>query len=566
MQVHSDSPRFARIVLIAVLIFAAAVLIVFRAREQTGDSLEYAQSARSGSLLFHPHHLLFNAVIRCFWNGIKVVFPSADPIAAGQSHNILWALITLAAVFVIVRRMTGSTGATVVFTLGLFVTAGIWQYATFIEVYVPSIGCLAVVLALLYLRRPGPPSFGLQAAIVALCVLGILYNQMVIFFVAALAVLWTPRFGFRAIRRTAGLIAAIGFLVLGAYIAAFLTTVFPKTPAGFVHWCLSYAFSPDPAWGSFQNISVIGLSREFLSFIRDVLFIPYAVLRPAAVLSGLICAGLTFFIVRSIIRRKPESNLRIALFLWILATTIFMWWFSPGGEELSIPLLLPVLLLVVRLLADAWESAADVWAVRRRIVCGAAAIAALIFIINLIGAVLPAHASRGFFYERAVLLQKSAPAEAAIFADFESTENLRFYFKRSGAVNENPVQFSFYRRLKLEPEMIPDPEKPVLVAAEYLSPQHKPAGIFGGDVQPREWREFIEWICGCEIRDGRVVAARKPSVIAGLPGYLLLSGERSPVDGLEGLFRSLDETTAAVAPDFAGSFSAWLRRHPEEAR
>lgn len=566
MHFRSDSPSVTRFILVAVLVFAAVVLVVFRCLEQTGDSLEYARSARSGSSLFHPHHLLFNSVVRCFWKGLRAVFPSVDPIAAGQVHSVLWALVALASVFTIIRRMTGSPGAAAVFALALFASVGFWQYATYVEIYVPSTGCLAVVLALLYLRRPGPPSFAFQAAIVAFCALGILYNQMVIFFVAALAVLWTPRLGFREIRRTAGLIAAIGFLVLGAYVAAFLTTAHPKTPAGLAHWCLSYAFSPDPAWGSFQNISLIGMSREFLGFARDVLFVPHALLRPAAVFSGLICAALTFFIVRSIVRRKPEMNLRTALFLWILATVFFMWWFSPGGEELSIPLLLPVLLLIVRLLADAWESASDVRAARRRILFGSAAAVALIFIINLAGAVLPAHASRGLFYERAVLLQKSAPAEAAIFADFESTENLRYYFNRSGAINENPVLFSFYRLMELEPDMIPNPERPVLVAAEYLSPETKPGGIFGGDVQPREWRMFIEWICGCEVRDGRVVAARTPSTIADLPGYLLLSGERHPVDGLGDLFRRLDEATAVANPPFSGSFSGWLRRHPERSR
>ncbi len=87
------------------------VLLLFRSEAQTGDSLEYARSIRSGADLFHPHHLLFNPVIRAVWTGMKVFRPGADPIEAAQAHNIFWALVTLAAVFGIVRRMTGSAGA-----------------------------------------------------------------------------------------------------------------------------------------------------------------------------------------------------------------------------------------------------------------------------------------------------------------------------------------------------------------------------------------------------------------------------------------------------------------------
>jgi len=566
LHIPSDSPSVARFVLITMLIFVAAVLVVFRALEQTADSLEYARSIRSGSNLFHPHHLLFNPVIRCFWKGTRAAFPSADPLTAGQVHNLLWALIMLASVFLIIRRMTGSSGAAVVFALALFAMVGFWQYATFVEVYIPSMGCLAVILALLYVPRSKPRGLGMQAAVVALFVLAILYNQMAVLFLPALAVFWTPRYGFREIRRTAGLIAAAGGVVLAAYVAAFFTTSHPRTAAGFVHWCLSYAFNPDPTWGSFGNISLIGMSKLFLSFARDVLFIPRTLLMPAAVAAGLICGALTFLILRSIARRKPESNLRIALFLWVFLAAAFMWWFSPAGHELSIPLLLPILFLIVRLSADAWESAADPRAVRRRLIAGAAVVAACVFIVNLAAVILPAHASRGIDYSRAVLVQKSVPAGAAIFADFWLVENLRYYFDRSDAIIDVDVLYSFYRFMELKPDMIPGPRKPVVVSAEFLSHDTKPGGIFGGDVQPREWQAFIEWICGCEIRNGRVIAARTPSAIADLPGYLLLSGERHPVDGLADVFRRLDEAMSVAAPSFSGSFSAWLRRHPERSR
>ena len=565
MAAHSESSYTARWLLAAVLVFAAAMMIVFRASEQTGDSLEYVQSARAGTQLFHPHHLLFNPLIRLCWKGLGLLFPSIDPITSGQVHNIFWALVLLACVFVLIHRMTASAAAAAFFTLAVFATVGVWRYATLIEVYIPSMACFALVLVLLY-RRPEPYSFGFQAAVVVLASLAILYDQMAIFFIIALAILWTPRFGGREVRKTIGLVAAIGAIVLGAYVSAFLTTGGPKTPAGFLHWCLAYAYNPDPSWGSWNNVSLIGMSKEFLSFAQNVIFVPRTVLIPIAVLSGLICGMLTFFIVRSLLRRKAETNFRAAMFFWLLATALFMWWFSPGGEELSIPLLLPVLLLIVRLLSDAWESSSDPARARRRISAAAVVVGAVVFAINLVGAVGPAHASRGEAYERAALLQKRAPAEAVIFTDFETAENLEYYFHRTRAINALPVLFSFYESRELEPAMIPDGSRPILASVENLHPGKMPAGIFGGDARPGEWRTFIEWICGCEIMDGRVIAARMPSAVPGLPECLLLSGERRPMDGLADLFQRLDETAASVAPSFAGSFSSWLKRHPEQAR
>lgn len=565
MRVQTDSPSAVRWLAVAVLVFAAAAMIVFRASEQTGDSLEYARSARTGTSLFHPHHLIFNPLVRLCWLGLRAVFPSVDPIAAGQVHNIFWALILLAAVFVLVRRMTGSGLAAAVYTAAFFSTIGVWRYATLVEVYVPSMACASVALVLLY-RRPERRSFRLQAAAVVFAALAILYDQMAVFFVVALAVLWTPRFGSRGIRRTAGRIAAAGGIVLGAYVTAFLATSGPPTPSGFLRWCLSYAYNPDPSWGTLSNVSLAGMAKEFLSFAQSVIVVPRTILIPVAALSGLLCGLLAFLIIRSIVRRRTDASFRTALFSWLFAAALFMLWFSPGGEELAIPFLLPAFLLIVRLLADDWESSPGVDRLRRRILTVSAAAGATILIVNFIGAVLPAHVSRGTAYEEAALLEKQAPAGAAIFTSYETAESLMYYFDRSPAVNLSPVLFSFYGSRPLEPGMIPDDQQPIFVSVESLRPGKSLAGLFDGDIRPGRWLAFIEWICGCEIRAGRIVAARVPAAAFGVPGYLILSGERSPMDGPGDLFRRLDEAAAAASSEYAGAFSAWLERHPEEGR
>jgi hypothetical protein len=233
---HLSARAVSTLILIAVLAFAAAVLIVFRVEAQTGDSLDYARSIRSGELLFHPHHLLFNPIVRGLWKGIAAVFPRASPIAAAQVHNIFWALIVLTAVFTIIRRMTGSAVAAALGSLALFSFLSFWQYATYVEVYLPTMGCLAVVLAALRAAPKERISVGLCGAITAVFALAVFYDQMSVFFSLPLVILLAGRLGKKGGWKAAGLLAAAGATVLAGYLFAFLTTSNPRTLAGFYHW------------------------------------------------------------------------------------------------------------------------------------------------------------------------------------------------------------------------------------------------------------------------------------------------------------------------------------------
>jgi len=609
--------------LIAVLAFAASVLIIFRSENQTGDSLDYARSIRTGEALFHPHHLLFNPIVRVVWIGLKVFFPGISPIAAAQVHNIFWALIVLTAVFGIIRRMAGSAAAAAVGTLALFSVLGFWQYATFAEVYLPTIGCLAVILALLHgVRRsaglhPGgnfprthpwiqsqervrqtegsplaiprldppttaaapdisrgatsavkarPLTFSLSLMIVALFALAVLYDQMSVFFAFPLVVLLAARFGKKRIFRVAGLMMASGLTVLAAYTAAFLTTSNPKTVSGFVHWCFSYAFHPDPSWGSWSNVSLLGVAKILLSFARNIMPIPRAFFLPAIIVSGLVLAILVLSALRAIIRRAPDRDFRLSFLLWIGSTTAFMWWFCPSGYELSIPLLIPFHFLAIHLILDVGVTAANSRKTPRLTMALASAAVTGLFVLNLFTAVLPAHTDRGDAYKRAVRIQNSAPAEAVVIADYFLRENLRYYFDRPKTLENTVILFSFFRNLKLPPEYILEESRPVLVPIAFIRPESEAAKPFQGDNHPREWRTFIEWLLGCEHRDGRVIAARDISTIEALSDYVLLSGERRPTDGLADLFRRLDGAVHGSAADSSEPFSNWLTRHPDLGR
>jgi hypothetical protein len=507
---------------------------------------------------------LFNPVIRVLWKGMIVFVPGVSPITAAQVHNIFWALVVLAAVFVIVRRMAGSIGAAALGSMALFSFLGFWQYTTYVEVYIPMMGCLAVLLAVLQATRPEGISAGSCGAIVVIFALAVFYDQMSVFFVFPLAVLLLERLGRRGVWKAVGLLAAAGMTVLAGYLFAFLTTSNPRTLAGFFHWCLSYAFQPDPSWGSWSNVSPLGAAKLLLSFARITLPIPRPLFLPAVICSGITAAVLAFGTLDAIRRRAAEIPWRIALWLWIGTTVAFMWWFSPSGYELAIPLLLPILLLAFRTLVDFWESSADPRKARRRSLGFLTAAASSLFILNFVGAVLPARTDKGDAFHRADLVQSVAPRNAIVVADFYMRENLRYYFDRPGTLEDAIILYSFYRNLTLPPEYVLGEELPVLIPIAMVVPDSKTVKPFQGESHPREWRSFVEWFTGCEIREGRVVSARTVAAVNGLPGYLLVSGARRPVGGLDDVFRNLDE--AARASDPSGLFLSWLTRHPDLKR
>ena len=189
-----------------------------------------------------------------------------------------------------------------------------------------------------------------------------------------------------------------------------------------------------------------------------------------------------------------------------------------------------------------------------------------LFIVNFITAVLPARTDRGDAYHRAALVQTAAPANAIVVADYFLRENLLYFFDRPGTFEDNMILFSFYRNIPLPAEYVLDAGRPILIPTAMLVPGSTTAKPFTGDSHPREWRSVVEWLTGCEIRDGRVVSARTAAAVEGLPGYFLLSGDRRPVVGLADVFRRLDEAVRTAAGDPAGPFSSWLNRHPDQER
>src|SRR5439155_2894544 len=258
-----------------------------KASQQTADSLDYAVSARTGRAIYHPHHLLFVPLVRVVREGVAFLGMSPDPVAAGQLHNVFWAVVAVLSMFLLAEHLLSSTTGGVVAALFLLPARGFWLYSTQMEAYVPATGALALLAAWLLRRGRSPATPLLGVAVSLLLTLCILYHQSNVFICVPLAYWLVGEKGGRDPRRL-WILGLSGVMVLLAYLLAFLHadvegSVPPLSPAGsdpvldrFVRFCLAYAFLPNPGWGTARNFSVLGVGRLIHSQIRDILTFPWS--------------------------------------------------------------------------------------------------------------------------------------------------------------------------------------------------------------------------------------------------------------------------------------------------
>ena len=164
------------IVLAALPAFAAVLLLSLKASQQTADSLDYALSARTGRGIYHPHHLLFVPLVRVVQEGMISLGLAADPVVAGQLHNVFWAVVAVLSMFLLAQHLLSSTAGGLLAALFLLLARGFWLYSTQMEAYVPATGSLALLTVFLLLRGRSPTAPIMSLAVSVLLALCILYH------------------------------------------------------------------------------------------------------------------------------------------------------------------------------------------------------------------------------------------------------------------------------------------------------------------------------------------------------------------------------------------------------
>jgi len=553
----------ARMAILLLTVGSILLLYTFRASTMTGDSLNYAYSIRAGSGLFHPHHLLFNPIVR----GLLIILiqfcRSCEVILAAQVHNIFWAGVALCAVFIMIRHLTSSAAWGAAAFISLLATKGFWAYSTQVQVYIPALGCLAVMTAIL-MRREKSASFLTGPVFMSLLFsLSIFYHQSSILFAIPLAYIFAVgknRLG----RKSFPLFFALsGTIVLAAYVLAFLSTAGRKTPGAFVIFCLSYVFHPNPDWATLKNLSFKGIGHLMLSQARVVAPFSSAWYIPAAVVAALGLGTLSAWHIRQILKKSDKAELRLFSLLWLLTIYLFLLWYAPGAYELLIVALLPIELLIFLAVRDVWPA---LKISPRRVLAGTGAAAILALGgANFFLAIRPAHVSKGPDFDEARILNMWVPTESVILSNWYIQQHLRYYFQRENALEVDIPFFCFYRRLALPQGYATDSRAGLVVSPSYLYPETEisKAVKLNGYRYPSEWLRWMGWVFMFEYdSQGRLASCRSFEAVNLGSGYLSLSPARMNVDGLEDLLGKLDAQIQRRLADPVPHFLNWFHKNP----
>ena len=563
LDAGSSGPEIFRWLVILFLAVGLFFLLYgFRAAAQTGDSLNYAQSIKTGSELFHPHHLLFNPIIRFLFVLVSHLGGTIDVITVAQIHNILWAGAAILAMFLVVRHLLKSACWGAFAAVLLLLTKGFWAYSTQVQVYVPATGCLAIITALLILRDKFVRTFSGVLMVSLVFSLSIFYHQASIFFAIPMGFLLMADEN-RRDRKTLPIILSLsGCIVLLAYVLAFLSIAGGKTLSAFVRFCLSYVFYPNPDWGTLKNVSLKGVGHVVLSQAKNFIFFPREWYVPAAAGLAACLSGLGIWHALQILKKANDAKIRIFSWLWLLPVLVFLLWYEPGAYELMIVTILPIQLLVFIALNDirtAMKSSA------RRVMAGAGVLFILVLGgINFRRAILPVHGSRGPDYDEAKLLNMGTPQDAMIFSGWYVQQHLRYYFQRERALEADIALFCFYRSLPMPEDYAVDRTRPIVISPAFLYPEAEISRVvlLNGYRNPSEWLRFLGWLFQFEYdSERRLVSCRSFEIMNLGLGYISLSPVRVNVDGLGDLMATLDTQIRTRLADPVPHFTNWYRKN-----
>jgi len=438
-------------------IVLAGLFLILRAANQTPDGLSYALAVRTGTDMFHPHHLIYVPVAR-----VIHLVGGIDPITATLWQNLFWMVVLAFSAWRLAGRIFSGRTAPVLAAVGLLVLRGVMIYTVRVETYLPALACLALLMVIA-LERPRGTWLG--ALVFALA---ILYHQTNVLFAVPLAVLLLDG-GRRSMVRLAATMGTSAVIVLVAYIVAARLV---GQEGGFWAFTLNYARAPIEAWGNFGYFSTRGISLLTLSQIRMLIPVRDAAAVPG---SAAMLAGLVFLVIWHVVHiRRRADHLRLRLFslIFLGVYLLFFLWWMPSDADFFVATLLPLWLLGLILISDLPSAF--------RSLPLAVTVLSVLATGNLYFTILPMHSEPGPGRELALAIDRAAPPGADIVAGYAVQQELLYFTERTrvheaeGLAREAPVGDPPWTR-----------ENPVVMEVPYLQT------VLNGD---DEAGEFLQWL------------------------------------------------------------------------
>ena len=359
-----------------------AVYLLTRTHLNTFDAVAYANqiglAAQTGKLrpLFHPHHLLFNALGYGAWRLARLAGFTGGPLLVSQTLNAVVGAAGVALFYALGRRLQPVGIMPVVLALGLAGSFGWWICATDGRVNGPSnLLMLAAFGRVVCLRTRATP--GQAAWIGMLAGLAVLFHESAgLFGLVGLVGVLLLAPSRRRRRMAAAYGAAWAGTIAGAYAAVGLLALHLHSAGEFSHWMNAYA---ERGW--WWDFHVLHNLRLDLFGLRHALFVQplgRAALAQtplhafgtaallliwtlyAAALLGLAAAGGGIALALPKLRRGADWPVAAACLTWVVVYAAFFTVWCPGAFVFWVPVLIPLAILL--LLARPAPRLLAVWA------------------------------------------------------------------------------------------------------------------------------------------------------------------------------------------------------------
>lgn len=331
-----------------------ALYLRFPSREFVTDGVIYATSARSGSELFHPHHLLYNFCAHHVYN----IFSKFGSFDAFMLMTAFGGFFTAGSAFLIgkiIRALTGRTEIAVFY----MVLYGVF-YANFFmgtNAEVNPVNIFIDLCALFLFVRVSVPSVLVALALGILSGTAMLFHQTAIFFSLGLAfLLWSSRWPM-LIQAVCALVTALTAGIPYIFAATrtdalspqslikFLTTYVHTSQYESGEWGhgLRLGAVPDAVNGILGTIVAPNLSG-FLWVARPRIMGVVALIAAVVFVFGLILLAVRFRkATRTKIQNSPLEN---ALLIWFVTHSAFTLWWNSWNPEFWLGALAPLMILL----------------------------------------------------------------------------------------------------------------------------------------------------------------------------------------------------------------------------
>lgn len=460
--------------------------LLFRAQQLPGDSLSFAYDITEHDL-FNPHHLLFGFAVFCFWKVVSLIGIS-DVIIAGQLFNAIWAALGVVFAFKIGQKLFKSTIVALGLATMLFVSHMYWHFATSVEVYVPAMVCSMAAFSVLIDSRPLTRLR--LAAFIAWFSLAVLFHQSLALLAVPFGVYMTMKG--RATKALTSVLLSAG-IILMLYIAAFATTAFPKTVAGFGQYVFNYALTGPADWGTMSNVSWGNVKALCLSQVSNVIQIQSAAGFKTQLLTLTVFALLAWNLIASFRGKKALRVERLCVVLWLVVNYVFLLWWTPG-YELLVPLVFPFILLLFFALNDVRVFTRRILSERTtRLAAGLAFAGMLALVLFQNASAFREYKQPSPAKEEADWYSTLADPNTRIIHHYGINSELKFRHRYTRSIDVHRLIGSFYSNTRLRSDLVVDASEDIVLPAWMLNPWFDYNGVNGWS-HPMEWTSFFKYV------------------------------------------------------------------------